>query len=301
MSTTPLVTCVVVAFHRPDPLARSLTLLSHPDVEVVVVNVEDDPAVADVAAGFAVPLTANLGYAAAVNLGASLARGPVVVFLNDDARVDAEAALSLAATVSSDEADVVLPSVLDGQGRWEPTIAALPRPLTLFREWFLLPDEPPAFLRRRASGVQKWRAPVVPERVDAAAATVVAVSTELLREIPLPEEYFLYWEESDWFWHLRAAGVRVLYDPRVTVRHAGGRDDVRPAKSRLMARNAVRCVRRTQGRAAALLAWLVVILWNFRLAAVDGLRGLAGSRPAAARFPARAAGLAAAVLAWREV
>ncbi len=301
MSTTPRVTCVVVAFHRPDSLSRLLPLLSHPDVEVVVVNVEDDAAVAEVAAGLAVPLAANPGYAAAVNLGAGLANAPVVVFLNDDVRVDAAAALSLAATVSADEADVVLPRVLDGDGRWEPTIAALPGPVTLFREWFLLPDEPPAFLRRRPSGVQKWRAPVVPERIDAAAATVVAVSTSLLREIPLPEDYFLYWEESDWFWRLKAAGSRVLYDPRVTVQHAGGRDDVRPMKSRLLARNAVRCVRRTQGRPAALLAWPVVVMWNLRLVAVDGLRSLAGSPPAAARFRARADGLAAALLAWREV
>jgi N-acetylglucosaminyl-diphospho-decaprenol L-rhamnosyltransferase len=229
-----------------------------------VVNVEDDAAVAKVAAGLAVALPANPGYAAAVNLGAALAHAPVVVFLNDDVRVDADAVLSLAATVSADEADVVLPRVLDGDGRWEPTIAALPRPVTLFREWFLLPDQPPSFLHRRPSGVQKWRAPVVPERIDAAAATVVAVSTPLLREIPLPEDYFLYWEESEWFWRLKAAGSRVLYDPRVTVQHAGGRDDV-------------------------------------RLVAVDGLRSLAGSSPAAARFRARADGLAAAVLAWREV
>lgn len=301
MSAPPLATCVVVAFHRPEPLARLLAQLDHPAVEVVVVNVEDDPHVAQVAGDLALALPGNPGYAAAVNAGARLAHAPVIVFLNDDVDVEPGAILSLAATVSSDEADVVLPSVFDGDGHWEPTIAALPTPRTLFREWFLLPDRPPAFLRGRVADVQKWRAPVVPERVDAAAATVVAVSAELLRRTPLPEEYFLYWEESEWFWHLKAAGALVLYDPRVTVRHAGGRDDVRPAKSRLMARNAVRCVRRTQGRAAALLAWQVVILWNLRLVAVDGLRGLTGSRPAVARFPARAEGLAAAVLAWREL
>ena len=36
--------------------------------------------------------------------------------------------------------------------------------------------------------------------------------------------------------------------------HDGGRDDVRPDKSRLLARNAVRCIRRTQGRRSAALA-----------------------------------------------
>jgi GT2 family glycosyltransferase len=301
MSDTPLVTCVIVAYHRPEPLARLLDGLRDPGIEVVVVNVDGDPDVAVVAGERAVPLVGNPGYAAAVNAGARTACGPVVVFLNDDVEVEAGAVLSLAATVSSKEADVALPCVLDGTGRREPTIAPLASPRTLFREWFLLPDRPPALLRGRITGVQKWRAPVSPERVDAAAATVVAVSASLLRRIPLPEEYFLYWEESDWFWRLKAAGARVLYDPGVTVRHAGGRDDVRPAKSRLLARNAVRCVRRTQGRPAALLAGPVVVLWNFRLVAADGLRSLAGSRPAAARLPARAGGLVAALLAWREL
>lgn len=298
---SPLATCVVVAFHRPGPLSALLDRLRDPRVEVVVVNVDHDSDVAQVAAGLAVPLPGNPGYAAAVNAGARRAHAPVVVFVNDDVQVDAAAVLALAATVASGQADVVLPCVVDAHGRQESTIAPVPSPLSLFCEWFLLPDHPPAVLGGHSMGVQKWRRPVVPERIDAGAATVVAASTALLRSVPLPEEYFLYWEESDWFWRLKEAGTTVMYDPRVVVRHAGGRDDVRPAKSGLLARNAVRCVRRTQGRGAALLAWPVVILWNLRLVAVDGIRRLAGSAAAAERFPARTSGLRAAVLAWREL
>lgn len=301
MNDSPLVTCVVVAFHRPEPLSGLLHRLRHPRIEVVVVNVDDDREVHRVAGDLAVPLHGNPGYAAAVNAGVRLAHAPVVVFLNDDVEADASGVLALAATVSAGEADVVLPCVVDADDRREPTIAAVPGPLALFREWVLLPDQPPALLRGHSLGIQKWRSPVAPERVDAGAATVVATSTSLLRSFPLPEDYFLYWEESDWFWRLKAAGIRVLYDPRVVVRHAGGRDDVRPAKSALLARNAVRCVRRTEGRAAAVLAWPVVILWNLRLVAVDGIRRLAGSPGAAERLPARTTGLRAAVLAWREL
>lgn len=297
----PAATCVVVAFHRPGQLVVLLDRLRHPNVEVVVVNVDDDPEVAAVAGDAGMGLPGNPGYAAAVNAGARLANAPVIVFLNDDVELDASAVLDLAAQVATGAADVVLPSVTDGDGRREPTIAALPSVAGLVREWLLLPDHPPAFLRGHATRVQKWRAPVVPEVVEAAAASVVATSATWLQRVPLPEEYFLYWEESDWFWRLRGEGARVLYDPGVVVRHTGGRGDVRPAKSRLLARNAVRCVRRTQGRSAAALAWPVVILWNFRLVAVDGVRRLAGSHVAAERLPARTAGLRAALLAWREL
>jgi hypothetical protein len=85
--------------------------------------------------------------------------------------------------------------------------------------------------------------------------------------------------------------------PDAVVRHAGGRDDVRADKQRLLARNAVRCVYRTQGRRAAVRAWPIVMLWQLRLLVVDGLRALLGREN---RVPARAAGVAAAFGAWRE-
>jgi len=297
----PAATCVVVAYHKAGALVGLLADLRHPRIEIVVVNVDDDPDVSAVAGALAVPLAGNPGYAAAVNAGARLAAAPVVVFLNDDVRVRASAVLALASVVSSGQADVVLPCVVDGDGRRAPTIAALPTPANLFWEWFLLPDRRPAVLRGRMTGVQKWRSPKGREPIEAAAAALVATSGAWLRRVPLPEAYFLYWEESDWFCQLKRAGARVVYDPGVVVGHAGGRSDVRPLKSRLLARNAVRCVRRTQGRRAAALAWVVVILWNLRLVTVDGARGLAGSAAAAERLPARVTGLRAALVAWTEL
>jgi len=301
MKEVPSATCVVVAFHRPEALERLLARLRHPSVQVVVVNVDNDPEVAAVAGDMAVPLMGNPGYAAAVNAGVRSAESEFVVFGNDDVEMSADSVLRLAAVVSSGTAEVALPRVLDRTGRLEPTIAALPSPVNLWREWFLLPDRRPALLGERRGRVQKWREPLVPEYVDAGAATVVATSTSLLREIPLPEDYFLYWEESEWFWRLQVAGARVLYDPGVVVVHTGGRDDIRSAKSILLARNAVRCVRRTQGRWAALVAWVVVMLWNLRLVTIDALRRLGGSAGATERMPARAAGLRSAVAAWREL
>jgi GT2 family glycosyltransferase len=301
MSAPPLATCVVVAFHRPHSLARLMDELRHPDVEVVVVNVDDDPAVAAVAGERAMALPGNPGYAAAVNAGARRAAAGVVVFTNDDLVVDATSVLALAAVVSSGQADVALPRLVDGDGRTALTVAPLPTPRALLVERMLLPDHRPAWLPEGAARIQKWRAPEVAEEVHAGTAAIVAVDAGWLRAVPLPEAYRLYWEESDWFWQLRTAGARVRYEPAVTATHAGGRDDVRPEKSRLMARNAVRCVRRTQGRRAAAAAWPVVVVWNLRLLVVDCLRAAAGSRPAAGRVAARAAGLRSAAAAWREL
>jgi GT2 family glycosyltransferase len=289
------VTVVVVAFHRPAALQALLAGLE--GMDVVVVNVQADPEVSRAAARQdvrVIDIDGNPGYAAAVNAGSRVVDDDrdVVVFMNDDVLISAEAVELLAAAVAAGEADVAVPALVDEAGVPERTIAGLPTPRRLAGEWALLPDAPVRGLRGVVP-VQKWRSPSQPERIDAAAATVVATRRDLLLAQPLPETYFLYWEECEWFWHLRERGARVLYRPDIVASHRGGRVDVRPEKSRLLARNAVVCVRRTQGRMAAAIAVPIVVLWNARLLLVALVR----RRFVAARW----AGLMAACGSWSAV
>ena len=293
------VACVVVAYHRPAPLRSLLGQIAGGAFEVVVVNVDDDPGIEEVARGATViALPGNPGYAAAVNIGAAACVAPIVVFMNDDVGCEASALDVLAGAIRAG-ADVALPQLVDGGGRPMPSIAALPGAGALLREWAALPDRPVPGLAGRIH-VEKWRRPDSAERVDAASAPLVAVRRALLEQHPLPEDYFLYWEESEWFFRLAEVGARVEYRPDAAVVHRGGRDDVRPAKARLLARNAVRCVRRTRGRRAAAAAYPVVIAWWMRLVLVDSALALLGRRSWTA-VTARGAGLGAAVGAWREV
>jgi GT2 family glycosyltransferase len=267
--------------------------------QIVVANVENDADVAAVARDVThVPIEANVGYAAAVNAGVRAATGIAVAFMNDDVVVEPGDLQRLALLVTGSDADVAVPQVVDATGEVERTIAALPTPATLAREWLLLPDQPLGTARR--TRVEKWRLPVVVEEVSAASAMLVVTRREVLERHPLPEAYFLYWEEAEWFWWLREAGLRTVYEPAARCVHVGGRREVRSDKSRLLARNAVRCVRRTQGRLAALAAWPVVVLWNLRLVVSDAVRLPAG-RTGAARVAARLAGLGAAAAALAEV
>jgi GT2 family glycosyltransferase len=296
------VTLVCVAFHRPLQIGRLAAGFSASPVELLVVNVDADPQVAAAVAGSGatvVDLPGNPGFAAGVNAGAAAASGQIVVFANDDVELAPEAVRALAGAIERDAADVAVPAVRTGTGAREPTICALPTPGALLREWALLPDHP--FPGGRRAHVEKWRSPSGPERIDAAAAVVVAVRAELLRAVPLPEDYFLYWEEQEWFWRLRERGDRVSYRPEAVVSHRGGRRDLRPEKARLLARNAVRCVRRTQGRFKATLAWPIVILWNLRVLCVDVVRAATGNRPSRERLQSRRAGLRSAIGAWREL
>jgi GT2 family glycosyltransferase len=292
-------TCVIVAYHRPDSLRSLLAALDAPNLERIVGNGE---AVTEVWGAGGTPtgrdLLGNPGFAAGINCGAARATAPVIVFMNDDLRADATTIAELVGAIERG-ADAAIPAVIAEDGTVERTIAPLPTPAALARDWMLLPDEPvrglSSFLR-----VEKWRVPADGERVPAATAAMVAVRADVLRAVPVPEEYFLYWEESAWFYELAQRGMRTVFVRNAEIRHAGWRDDVRVQKSELLARNAVRCVRRTQGRTAAGFAWPIVVVWQLRLLVTAWVRAALG-RGDRAVSEARLAGLRAALLALREV
>ncbi|CAN5518314.1 hypothetical protein BH23ACT9_BH23ACT9_32420 [soil metagenome] len=301
----PLISVVVVAFHRPELLTELLDHLCDPALEVLVVNVEADPHVTGVVATFhplAVEITtdANVGYAAAVNRGVAAAHGAVVVFTNDDVVMGKTVVRRLGDALLAGSWSVVVPAVVNADGEHEATIMAPPTPVRLLLEWCCLPDAPVPLLA--ALPIHKWRRPRQAERIPAVSAVVVCTRRAILVEHPLPEAYFLYWEEAEWFFRLDLAGHVAAYHPGLHVVHRGGRADLRPEKSFLLAGNAVLCVRRTQGRAAALVALPIVVAWQLRLVVVESARLLLRrDRPACRRAWARLHGLRGALSAWRYV
>jgi GT2 family glycosyltransferase len=117
----------------------------------------------------------------------------------------------------------------------------------------------------------------------------------------MPDDYFLYWEEIEWFWWLREAGKRVLYVPEITVRHLGGRSDISALKAKFITRNAVRCVRRTQGAGPAALAAGIMLLYNLRLVGTAAIRKARGREAAPGELRARLAGLRETPASIREI
>lgn len=303
MKSSYEVSCIVVCYHRPESLQIMADGLADSRVELIVVNAEVDPqieAIAHAAGAVHVPLEGDPGPGTALNLGVKHATCDVVVLLNDDLRVTVEIVLRLRQALLEGEGDVVLPAVYDADGELEASIKAAPTPVALIREVLLLPDRPiPAFQRR--VHVEKWRRPTQPERVDSCGAPVIACRAALLLAYPMPEDYFLYWDEVDWFWRLRAAGKVLIYDPDIHVQHIGGRRDISPMKSRLITRNAVRCVLRTQGRTAAFSTFWIMLLYNLRLVLIATVRVVMGRDAARQELRARLAGLSATPASFREV
>lgn len=303
-----LASLVVVCYHRPEELLVLLRSTSNPALEQVVVNLEMDPEIEEVARSAGaevVPLPDNRGYAAAVNAGVAASTAPTVVFSNDDVYCTAAVVLGLAKRCN--EAGIVtVPQVTDGARSALRTIQAALTVRSLALEWMVLPDAPVRALARHLN-VEKWRQPAVPELVPGASAVMVAAPRDLLLEVPLPEAYFMYWEEAEWFVRLARRGVVVEYRPDLTVTHLGGRSVTSPEKQALLARNAVRCLRRLYGPRAAALGWPVTVAWHARLVVTAAARvallrdGTASAASRRVLLHARVAGLFAALGAWREI
>ena len=119
------------------------------------------------------------------------------------------------------------------------------------------------------------------ERFGACGGAMVARAETLARVGPFAGSFFAYYEDVDWCWRARLAGLRALYEPAGTVRHVGGVTSGGPLAATvrgLAARNRILCLARNApvGVAAAQLR---------RALADDGgtalRRSLAGSLPAA--------------------
>lgn len=82
---------------------------------------------------------------------------------------------------------------------------------------------------RRATGVANvhtgFRAPLstvgtTPFETGYAPTTCLMVDRAVFEQVGLMDErYFVYWDDADFIWRIRSAGVRVVVDPRVVLLH----------------------------------------------------------------------------------
>src|SRR5581483_10484861 len=80
------------------------------------------------------------------------------------------------------------------------------------------------------------------ERFAATGAALVARAETFARIGGLAESFFAYYEDVDWCWRARLAGLRILYEPNGVVRHVGGASTGGPSSERvrfLAARNRI--------------------------------------------------------------
>jgi GT2 family glycosyltransferase len=228
--------------------------------EIVVVNNGDalglerlpDPGI-----GFRVVDNArNVGYGAALNQGARLTRSDFLLFLNADTRLPPGSTLPLIERLSCDlSVGVIAPRLSYPDGRLQLSCrrgysaeSVLGRRLP----FFFLPALEPA-LRHHLMIDEDHSQTLYPDWVQ---GSCLMMRRDVFDRVGgFDESFFLYFEDYDLCARVRAAGFKVVYDPRSEVIHHYARLSARPVLSRewwLHLRSALRyyAKARSQRRAA---------------------------------------------------
>jgi N-acetylglucosaminyl-diphospho-decaprenol L-rhamnosyltransferase len=282
---------VVVSYNSRDTLRACVEpLVGLPGVSVIVVdNASPDrslEAIADLPVQ-AIDSGRNGGFAFGCNLGMAAGSAPLVLFLNPDARIDAEGLGRMAAVLEAEpEVAIVGPRLLEDGDRLVPSMRRFQRTGSTWAQALFLHR-----LLRHAA----WANEIVRDMAvyqDVAYPEWLSGACMLGRRAALEpiggfdEGFFLYCEDMDLCARLRAAGHEIRYEPGVAVHHEGGRSAPRASLYAILARSRTRYAGEHSGRLSALLQRAGL--------AVNALTHVA----VAAARPARARGHAAAL---REV
>ncbi|MGI8685936.1 MAG: glycosyltransferase family 2 protein [Acidimicrobiales bacterium] len=128
------------------------------------------------------------------------------------------------------------------------------------------------------------------ERFGACGGALVTTAATLARVGPFAGSFFAYYEDVDWCWRARLAGLRILYEPSGVVRHVGGVTSGGPlavSVRDLAARNRLLCLARNAplpvAAAQVRRALTGVVPPGLRRAVASHLPGALAGRPGLAR------------------
>jgi GT2 family glycosyltransferase len=269
---------VVVTYDALPWLERCLASVR--DYPTVVVDHGSRDGTLDAARGFdhvRVVEQENRGVGAGWNRGIAETSEPWVLLLNADAWVlrDAVARLVEFGEARPDAA-LVGPRLLNTDGTLQRSARGYPTPWRLATEFFFLRRLAPRSRTLNAFYAANWdhaEAREV-EWVNGAAMLVRRAAVEQVGDVD--ESFFMFNEESDWQYRMRAAGWKVWFFPGAEAVHVGGvatkRDWGRMFTTQV--RSHVRFVRKHQGATAATVARaLLLVALVLRGAAFRGERG----------------------------
>jgi N-acetylglucosaminyl-diphospho-decaprenol L-rhamnosyltransferase len=244
-SAAASVTVLIVNYKVYDELAGCLAALAADldgaTADVVVVDHESDErqlaeAIKQHPRAVGIARRENRGFAAGVNLAASRTSSDLLLMLNPDSRLQPGALRVLREHLAL-RPDVVAvgPKVLSEDTTVQATGRTFPTALTgLFgrttiftRLW---PDNPLSQLNLPSASTS------APIEVDWVAGTCVLIRASAFRDVGgFDERFFLYWEDADLCYRLRARGGRITYEPAAVLVHSLGKSSARARARSLVA------------------------------------------------------------------
>jgi GT2 family glycosyltransferase len=213
----------------------------------------------------------NLGYSAGINIGRKFAGDwSALLVLNPDIVLEADSIATMMAALDDPQVGVVVPMLLDQNGMMRPSLRRDPTLTRAIGE---------GLLGDRLGSRPGWLSDIVRTKadyhvahpVDWATGAVMLISASCDHAVgPWDERFFLYAEEVDYAFRVRASGFRVEYVPHARARHRGAGSGRSDALVALMAVNRIRYIEKRGYRRRAYRA--VVILHELLRAKDSGHR-----------------------------
>ncbi|HSK19339.1 MAG TPA: glycosyltransferase [Longimicrobiales bacterium] len=221
----------IVSWNTRAELARCLTALQRCDrhIEVVVVDNDSSDGSADmVERSFPdvklIRAGRNLGFAGGNNLAVQDSSAEFVLVLNPDVEVNAAALDELTAFLDHDAPAAAAPLLMGDDGQPQPHMyRRFPTFAQVLLFWTVLgPVTRRIGWLRRAIFEHDLRGDR-PVRVDQLPGAALMMNAAALRTVGLMDDgYFVWWEDVDWCYRARNAGVPLTVLPAARFRHAGG-------------------------------------------------------------------------------
>jgi GT2 family glycosyltransferase len=161
----------------------------------------------------------NLGFAKATNQGLKHSSGRYLLLLNPDTEVKQGAIQDLVRFMETHpDAGIAGAQLLNGDGSRQNSIANFPSLATeLLNKSLLRRVFPKKFPGKKKDYVG-------PIEVDSVIGACMVTRRETLEQIGvLDEDYFLFFEETDWCFRIKRAGWKVFHFPQAKVIHFQGR------------------------------------------------------------------------------
>ncbi len=254
----PVVDVVVVTYNSADSIRPCVEPLAQlPHVQVAVVDNASRDASLQQLDGLPVTTIAlerNVGFAAGCNAGWRVGEAPYVLFLNPDARLDADSLDRLVAELERDARfGAAAPRITDESGALQFSQRRFPRLRSTYAQALFLHRVAP-----RASWademVRDEAAYAEPGRPDWVSGACVLVRRSALERLGgWDEAFFMYSEDADLCRRLRDEGLSVAFVPDAVASHVGGMSASRDALRDQLAWSRVLYARKHASSLAVLL------------------------------------------------